>query len=168
MSSRLVLEPCKNSSTYRTWQRGKRVTFITLSVFHPFLLLIYFNNYLYVYKLIDLLFILQTLVLDYVILLLLFQHSGRIVFWFSSHHLGYRSRSCIPGSYRPVDLDAGISKIGPRHVEIFKGGNCTRFSVTMIIFILLAFKIWKQLEITYNMQSVHGEGGYRGRDHTIH
>ena len=39
----------KNSSTYRTWQRGKRVTFITLSVFHPFLLLIYFNNYLYVY-----------------------------------------------------------------------------------------------------------------------
>ena len=82
---------------------------------------------------IDLLFILQTLVLDYVILLLLFQHSGRIVFWFSSHHLGYRSRSCIPGSYRPVDLDAGISKIGPRHVEIFKGGNCTRFSVTMVI-----------------------------------
>ena len=90
---------------------------------------------------IDVLFILQTLVLDYVILLLLFQHSGRIVFWFSSHHLGYRSRSCIPGSYRPVDLDAGISKIGPRHVEIFKGGNFTRFSVTMIIFILRAFKI---------------------------
>ena len=86
-------------------------------------------------------FTLQTLVLDYVILLLLFQHSGRIVFWLSSHHLGYSSRSCIPGSYRPVDLDAGISKIGPRHVEIFKGGNCTRFSVTMIIFILLAFKI---------------------------
>ena len=86
-------------------------------------------------------FTLQTLVLDYVILLLLFQHSGRIVFWLSSHHLGYSSRSCIPGSYRPVDLDAGISKIGPRHVEIFKGGNCTRFSVTMIIFILLAFEI---------------------------
>ena len=151
------------------WQRGKRVTFITLSALHPFLLLIYFNNYLNVYLtdwLIDL-FILQTLVLDYVVLLL-FQHSGRIVFWLSSHHLGYSSRSCIPGSYRPVDLDAGISKIGPRHVEIFKGGNCTRFSVTMIIFILLAFKIWKQLEITYNMQSVHGEGGYRGRDHTKH
>ena len=90
---------------------------------------------------IDLLFILQTLVLDYVIFLLLFQHPGRIVFWFSSHHLGYRSRSCIPDSYRPVDLDAGISKIGPRHVEIFKGGNFTRLSVTMIIFILLAFKI---------------------------
>ena len=87
------------------------------------------------------LFILQTLVLDYVILLVLFQHSGRIVFWLSSHHLGYSSRSCIPGSYRPVDLDAGISKIGPRHVEIFKGGNCTRFFVTMIIFILLAFEI---------------------------
>ena len=68
-------------------------------------------------------YILQTLVLDYVILLLLFQHSGRIVFWLSSHHLGYSSRSCIPGTYRPVDLDAGISKIGPRHVEIFKGEN---------------------------------------------
>ena len=149
-----------------------------LSLFLPsilfFYLFIYLNKYLYVHLidwlidwLIDL-FILQTLVLDSVILLLLFQHSGRIVFWLSSHHLWYSSRSCIPGSYRPVDLDAGISKIGPRHVEIFKGGNCTRFSVTMIIFILLAFKIWKQLEITYNMQSVHSEGGYRGRDHTIH
>jgi len=105
------------------WQRGKRVTFVALSAFHPLLLLIYFNiYYLYVYLTdwLIYLFILQTLVLDYVILLLLFQHSGRIVFWLSSNHLGYSSRSCIPASYRPVDLDAGISKIWPRHVEILK------------------------------------------------